>query len=150
MRKASAHEAEEIAKLYVAARKNALGSIPPVYGTDERVLSWLSTRIQNGEECWVIEDKIGICAFMLLEPGWLDQLYVRPDRIGQGLGAQLLLKAKELMPTGIRLWTFQSNTKAHKFYERHGFVEIEKTDGQFNEEKSPDVCYEWKQSKFIS
>ena len=144
MRRATAYEAEEVANLYLAARINALGSIPPLYGTDERVLSWLSTRIRNDEECWVLDDKFGICAFMLLEPGWLDQLYVRPDRIGQGLGTQLLLKAKELMPSGIRLWTFQSNTKAHKFYERHGFVEIEKTDGQFNEEKSPDVCYEWK------
>lgn len=144
MRKAAADDSEEIAKLYLAARKNALGSIPPVYGTDERVLNWLSTRLSSGEECWVLEDEVGICAFMLLEPGWLDQLYVRPDKIGQGFGTQLLQRAKDLMPAGIKLWTFQSNTMAHKFYERHGFLPIMKTEGQNNEERAPDVCYEWK------
>jgi GNAT superfamily N-acetyltransferase len=144
MRRAVNIEAEEIAHLYLSARKNALGNIPPVFGTDERVLVWLSTRISSGEECWVAEDDLGICAFMLLEPGWLDQLYVRPDRIGQGIGSKLVDKAKDLMPNGLKLWTFQSNLLAHKFYERHGFLAIEQTDGTHNEERSPDVCYEWK------
>ncbi|MFM1789531.1 MAG: hypothetical protein RLZZ12_880 [Actinomycetota bacterium] len=148
MRKAFAVEAQEIANLYLNARKKAIGSIPPVFGSDERVLNWLSARIINGEECWVMEDDLGICAFMLLETGWLDQLYVRPDKIGSGLGSQLLNKAKELMPEGLRLWTFQSNVLAHKFYERHDFHVIERTDGTHNEEMSPDVCYEWKPNKF--
>lgn len=148
MRKALIAEAEEIANLYLKARKSALATIPPVFGSDERVLNWLSGRIKNGEECWILEDNMGISAFMLLEPGWLDQLYVRPDKIGLGLGSILLNKAKELMPEGIKLWTFQSNLLAHKFYERHGFTAIERTDGLHNEERSPDVCYEWKPYKF--
>ena len=137
-------DGEEIASLYLDARKHALGAIPPVFGTDERVLEWLSARVKNGEECWVTRDEKGVSAFMLLEPGWLDQLYVRVDRIGQGLGTQLIMKAKEIMPNGMRLWTFQSNRSAHRFYERHGFLVVEETDGSNNEEKSPDVCYEWK------
>ena len=137
-------DGEEIASLYLDARKHALGAIPPVFGTDKRVLDWLSARVRNGEECWVTRDEKGVSAFMLLEPGWLDQLYVRVDRIGQGLGTQLVMKAKEIMPNGMRLWTFQSNRSAHRFYERHGFLVVEETDGSNNEEKSPDVCYEWK------
>ena len=141
---ANIDDALDVAELYLLARREALGTIPPVFGSDERVRTWLANRIRNGEECWITRDQSGISAFMLLEPGWLDQLYVRPDRIGQGLGAILVDKAKGLMPSGMRLWTFQSNVRAHKFYEQHGFVVIEKTDGRHNEEKSPDVCYEWK------
>ena len=137
-------DADEVASLYLEARRQALGAIPPVFGTDERVLDWLSARVRNGEECWVTRDEKGVSAFMLLEPGWLDQLYVRVDRIGQGLGSELVKKAKEVLPDGMRLWTFQSNTSAHRFYERHGFVVIEKTDGSNNEENAPDVCYEWR------
>lgn len=141
---ARVEDAEDIAELYLLARRESLGAIPPVFGSDERVLTWLANRIRNGEECWITRDEFGISAFMLLEPGWLDQLYVRPDRIGQGLGTRLVDKAKDLMPNGMKLWTFQSNLRAHKFYEQHGFVVIEKTDGRHNEEQSPDVCYEWK------
>lgn len=144
LERALAEDGDEIASLYLEARKNALGAIPPVFGTDERVLDWLSARVRNGEECWVTRDEKGISAFMLLEPGWLDQLYVRVDRIGQGLGAELVMKAKEVMPEGMCLWTFQSNISAHRFYERHGFVVVEETDGSNNEERSPDVRYEWR------
>ena len=142
--RATPSDAEQVASLYLLARKHALGSIPPVFGSDERVLTWLASRIRDGEDCWITRDDSGISAFMLLEPGWLDQLYVRPDRIGQGLGTRLVDKAKSMMPDGMRLWTFQTNVRAHKFYEKHGFVAIEKTDGRHNEEQSPDVCYEWK------
>jgi len=137
-------DADEVASLYLEARKQALGAIPPVFGSDDRVLVWLSARLRNGEECWVTRDEKGVSAFMLLGPGWLDQLYVRVDRIGQGLGSELVKKAKEVLPDGMCLWAFQSNTSAHRFYERHGFVVIKKTDGSNNEEKAPDVCYEWR------
>jgi GNAT superfamily N-acetyltransferase len=144
MEQARVEDAQDIAELYLLARRESLGAIPPVFGSEERVLTWLGNRIRNGEECWITRDESGISAFMLLEPGWLDQFYVRPDRIGQGLGARLVDKAKLLMPNGMRLWTFQSNVRAHKFYEHHGFVVLERTDGRHNEEQSPDVCYEWK------
>jgi ribosomal protein S18 acetylase RimI-like enzyme len=51
--------------------------------------------------------------------------------------------AKELRPAGLQLWTFQVNTPACRFYERHGFVEAGRTDGSGNEEREPDVRYSW-------
>ena len=42
-----------------------------------------------------------------------------------------------------RLWTFQQS-RARKFYEDRGFAAVEFTDGAGNEEKTPDVCYEWR------
>ena len=42
----------------------------------------------------------------------------------------------------IRLYTFQANLGARRFYERHGFSAIEFTDGEGNRERCPDVLYE--------
>ncbi len=41
---------------------------------------------------------------------------------GQGIGARLLTFAKRHRPEGLRLWTFASNVRAQRFYERQGFV----------------------------
>ena len=44
---------------------------------------------------------------------------------------------------GLSLWTFQVNGAARRFYERHGFTEVERTDGSHNDEHEPDVRYVW-------
>jgi len=36
--------------------------------------------------------------------------------------------------------------RARRFYEAHGATAVEFTDGEGNEEKTPDVRYEWKPS----
>jgi len=77
----------------------------------------------------------------VLEDDWLDQLYVDPARTGQGIGTRLLEIARRERPVGLRLWTFQSNEGAQRFYERHGFTEVLRTDGSENEERSPDILY---------
>jgi ribosomal protein S18 acetylase RimI-like enzyme len=56
----------------------------------------------------------------------------------------MLSVAKRERPRGLRLWTFASNTPAQRFYERHGFVEMDRTDGQDNEERAPDILYTWR------
>lgn len=45
--------------------------------------------------------------------------------------------------TGLTLWVFETNVDARRFYRDHGFVEVERTDGSANEERSPDVRYAW-------
>ena len=136
-------DASELAELFVSARNSATATIPAIVGKPDRVLPWIESRLSSNNQCWITEDENTISAMMFLEPGWIDQLYVRPDLIGCGLGSLLVEKAKELMPDGIQLWTFQSNLRAQKFYERHGFVAVEWTDGANNEERSPDVRYVW-------
>jgi hypothetical protein len=44
----------------------------------------------------------------------------------------------------MRLWVFESNVPARRFYELHGFVAVERTDGAGNEERAPDVRMEWR------
>lgn len=84
-------------------------------------------------------DLIGFIAFA---PGWVEQLYVLPGHQGRGVGGALLAPAKAANAE-LRLWTFQRNASARRFYERHSFIAIEETDGSANEEREPDVLYRW-------
>jgi GNAT superfamily N-acetyltransferase len=81
---------------------------------------------------------------MVVAPDDLDQLYVRPDRIGQGIGRRLLEVAREQSPAGLSLYTFQVNERARRFYERNGFMADWFGDGSGNEEGQPDVRYVWR------
>ncbi|EHM01355.1 acetyltransferase, GNAT family [Acetobacteraceae bacterium AT-5844] len=89
------------------------------------------------------EDRLlGIIAF---RQGWIDQLYVLPGHQGRGIGAALLDIAKATFDT-LQLWTFQKNGPARRFYEARGFIAIQETDGQGNEEREPDVLYRWEKA----
>lgn len=75
--------------------------------------------------------------------GWIDQLYVAPAFTGRGIGSLLLAQAKAELGPPLRLYTFQANMGARRFYKRHEFEPVEFSDGQNNEEKCPDVLYQW-------
>jgi ribosomal protein S18 acetylase RimI-like enzyme len=80
---------------------------------------------------------------LALEADWIAQLYVDPDLTDRGIGTELITVAKRERPQGLRLWTFVSNEAAQRFYRRHGFREVRRTDGGGNEEGAPDIQYEW-------
>jgi GNAT superfamily N-acetyltransferase len=95
-------------------------------------------------ETWVAEEGGGrVVGLMVLDGGELAQLYLEPGVRGCGIGDRFVALAKELRPRGLQLWTFQVNGPARRFYERHGFVAAEFTDGSRNEEREPDVRYVW-------
>lgn len=81
---------------------------------------------------------------MVLDGSDLDQLYLCPDHRGRGLGGRFVDLAKEQRPDGLDLWCFQINGPALRFYARHGFEEVERTDGARNEEREPDVHLRWR------
>lgn len=92
-------------------------------------------------EVWgAIDDEV--IGFIAFRKGWIDQLYVLPHRQNQGAGRVLLQVAKGASPS-LMLWTFQRNAPARRFYEKHGFVAVKQTDGSGNEEREPDVLYQW-------
>jgi len=93
---------------------------------------------------WLAESEEGeLLGILVLDDDWVDQLYVDPSWTGCGVGARLLGTAKRERPCGLRLWTFVSNRRAQRFYERNEFVEVERTDGNNNEEGAPDIQYAW-------
>lgn len=54
--------------------------------------------------------------------GYLASLYVHPRAGRSGIGGRLLRHALEDMSTvDVRLWVFEGNTGARRFYERAGF-----------------------------
>lgn len=145
VRRGTREDAVAAAELWLRARRAALGSIPPPAHSDDEVRGWFATHVAERCELWVAEDGAGdLSGILVLHGAWLDQLYVEPGRTGQGIGSSLVAVAKRERPSGLRLWTFASNRGARRFYERHGFAEIERTDGSDNEEGAPDILYAWK------
>ncbi|MDF0599857.1 GNAT family N-acetyltransferase [Psychromarinibacter sp. C21-152] len=93
-------------------------------------------------EVTAARDWRGAQGFLARDGGWVHSLYVAPRARGQGVGARLLEAAKAR--TGrLELWCFQANLDARRFYARHGFAEVEFTDGAENDEKLPDVRLVW-------
>jgi ribosomal protein S18 acetylase RimI-like enzyme len=54
-----------------------------------------------------------------------------------------MARAKATSGGELRLWVFEPNEGAIRFYENHGFTTIRKTDGRDNEEKVPDRQMIW-------
>jgi GNAT superfamily N-acetyltransferase len=141
-RRATPADAENVAVLWMRSRRAAIPNMPPPVHTDDEVRRWFATVVLRQRETWVIEQGRSIIAVLVLLPGWIDQIYVDPEHAGRRLGTRLVELAKELNPAGLDLWTFESNTGARRFYERHGFIAVDATDG-CNEEGAPDVRYHW-------
>jgi GNAT superfamily N-acetyltransferase len=116
-----------------------------VVHTPEEDVAFYSTVVFPRAEVWLCE-RVDIAAgFIAFRPGWVDHLYIHPDHQGLGLGRTLLKVAQE-SESEIRLWTFQGNARARRFYERNGFTSELETDGASNEERQPDVLYYWKKA----
>ena len=142
IRRARLAESDEAAAVIVAARHASVPAIPPMIHTDDEVLGWFREFVMATQEVWVARAADEIVGTLVLSPGWVEQLYVEPGSTGRGIGAALLDQAKSESAGHLDLWTFVSNTGAQRFYERHGFVEIARTDGD-NEDVSPDIRYRW-------
>lgn len=121
---------------------DGLGFLPTMH-TPEEDRSFFAGVVRD-RETWVCAQDDRITAFLALSGEAIEHLYVDPDQQGRGVGTKLVELAKERRPAGLRLWTFQRNEGARRFYERHGFHPITFTDGSTNEEKEPDVLYEWR------
>ena len=146
IRRGQAHDARAAADLYLRAREAALraGSIPASVHDDDDVRGYFASRIVEDCELWVAEQDGALAAILVLDGDFVDQLYVEPGLTGRGIGSALLAVAKRERPQGLQLWAFQTNTGARRFYERHGFVEVRRTDGRDNEERAPDVLYAYR------
>ena len=65
-----------------------------------------------------------IVGFVTVDPGTLDldQIVVAPEAWGMGVASLLIAEAKQISPGGLDLHVNKDNSRAIRFYEKHGFV----------------------------
>ena len=142
LRRATAEDGPEIAVLFRRSF-GTLAFLPTLHTPEEDRAHF--TRMAAEDEVWVYEDEGRILGFAAVDDeDEVPAFYVEPDAHGRGVGAALLDRLKERRPRGFRFWVFQQNERARRFYERRGAVPVEFTDGSGNEERRPDVLYEWR------
>ena len=145
LRPAGGHDAPRVAQLLIDTRSKFMPYAPSAHSDDE-VREWVATTLVPGGSVIVAEVHGRVLGAMAtaLDSGcaWIRQMAVDPGVVGRGLGSTLLVHALTTLPRPIRLYTFQANSGARRFYERHGFAAVQFTDGRGNEEHCPDVLYE--------
>jgi len=140
IRTARPEEYRQVATLFRLVRDISLPYLPQLH-TPEAVAAFFRDHVFTECTIWLAEtdEILGFCAF---RPGWLDHLYIHPDRHHQGLGRALLARAQAAQPM-LQLRVFQQNHRAIRFYEAAGFRLVALSDGSDNEEKTPDALYRW-------
>ncbi len=128
-------------EVFLAARSQ-MAYLPRIR-TDEKAGESFARVVVEQQETWVADVQGVIAGFGALTDAILEHLYVHPDHQGRGIGTLLLDQGKRRRPEGFRLWLFQQNQGARRFYERHGFRLLELTDGSANQERVRDALYEW-------
>ena len=141
VRLATLDDADAVVEVFTASIET-LSFLPPIHTRAEHRA--YATGLVSSSEVWVAVDEGAIVGMASILGDLLQQLFVHPDAQGRGAGGALLDKTKELRPDGFTLWTFQQNERACRFYERRGLSAVMLTDGAGNEEKLPDVMYEWR------
>lgn len=102
---------------------------------DHRRSAWRERLASDSDRRWLLKahdqdgELVGFaCVELDAEPEWgalLDNLHVRPDRKGQGIGRRLFDAAREwsfeqLGHNGIHLWVLEANLEGQGFYNRIG------------------------------
>ena len=146
LRHATAADAPRVADLLIDTRASFMQYAPSAHPEDD-VRAWVASRLVPTGGVVVAEADGQVVGAMATAMGgqhsWITQMAVEPALVGNGIGSHLLTYAMQTLPMPIRLYTFQQNVGARRFYERNGFVALEFTDGQGNEERCPDVLYEF-------
>ena len=114
----------------------------PVLHTPEEDLAGFAAALAG--ESYVVEEEGRILGFAVLGDDELDALYVSPEAQRRGVGSTLFRRAQEARPAGFGWWVFRDNVRARAFYESLGGRLLYGTDGRGNEERTPDVRYEWR------
>jgi putative acetyltransferase len=115
--------------------------LPDLHSSQE-VLEFFRDRIFESHEVIAAELDGQTVGYSAAHDGWFDHLYVLPDFHGSGAGTALLNNAKANC-NQLRLWVFQKNERAIRFYIKHGFFHLRSADGSGNPEGEPDAVYLW-------
>lgn len=135
-------DAAALAEIHIASRAAAMPWLAVVHSPED-VRRYFAVEVLPKADVWVARIDGQPAGFMARHERHLDHLYLAPGIWRQGIGSLLLEKAREDIDA-LELWAFQRNVGARRFYEAHGFVALQFTDGAENEEREPDVRYLWR------
>ena len=139
-------DAARIAQILVDVRSTFMPYAPLTHSSEE-VRSWVAAILVPSGGTVVAERDGEVVGAMAIECerscAWITQMAVDPLHVATGIGSILLQYAFHKCAPPIRLYTFQANVGARRFYERHGFRPLRLSDGHGNEERCPDVLYEF-------
>jgi hypothetical protein len=69
----------------IRSRHAAVGSIPAAVHADDEIREWIKALVIPEREVWLAESGEGrVLAMLMLDGGWIDQLYVDPTWTGRG------------------------------------------------------------------
>lgn len=136
-------DAEAVTALMIAARRATMPWLAEPRSEAE-VHAWMRDVVLPSRSVLIAEVDGEVVGFAARHDAWLDALYLKPGWTGRGIGQRLLdaMLAEAASLPAMRLYAFQRNAGARRFYERNGFVAVAFTDGRDNEEREPDVLYE--------
>lgn len=143
IRRAVTDDVAAVAALWIRARNAAVPMIPAYVHQNKDVFEWIASIVIPRQETWVAEYEHHLIGMISLDQEWIDQLYVDPEWTGHGVGALLIAWAKERSPGVFNYGPSNRTLGARRFYERHGFIAMERTDGRRNEEGFRDMRYQW-------
>lgn len=125
--------------LHDFARENAW---MPMLHSGAETIAFCGRMIDQG---WVTvaETSDAVVGFLALNGSDIHSLYLETSARGQGIGTRLLDHAKT-QRTQLSLFAFQANAGACRFYERHGFSEVARSNGRDNDENLPDIRFVWR------
>jgi ribosomal protein S18 acetylase RimI-like enzyme len=141
IRRATAQDVDAIASVFTSSF-GTLEFLPKLH-TAEEDRAFLDGVVAH-QDVWVAEEVNGIVGFIALDGDLGTLFYVDPKAQERGVGSALFDHVCRDRPRGFTFWVFQANESARRFYEKRGCVPVEFTDGAGNEEKTPDVRYEWR------
>lgn len=162
IRSATSDDIEAIAALHAASWRIAYrGILPPEFLAgpvdEDRMQVWaarLADPMKPRPYVALAEDDGGVVGFACLvaeqpDEVLLDNLHVRPERRGSGIGRSLLHHSFDWVLTNrpgsrLFLWVFAANAPAIGFYERQGAVRgRRRTDRFAGDMDVEEVEYEW-------
>jgi len=138
LRTAEASDAPAVARV-LRRSLDSLHWMPKLHTPDED-LAFIRETVLPQQAVTVAEAGGEIVGFAAVHEGWINLLYLHPDWTGRGIGSRLLEQAT-VEAGETKLYCFQTNAGARRFYERHGFRALAFSGGSGNEEGLPDVLY---------
>ena len=140
IRPAHPEDAEAIGRLFAASRR-VLTFLPELH-TVEEDLAYIRDVVMTEQMVTVALRDGVIVGFVAETPGWIHHFYMDPGQMRSGIGS-VLMGIPKGRNRSLELWCFRDNQAGRAFYEKHGFVAVETTDGSNNEAKAPDIRYRW-------